>query len=149
SPIDAKNLGVVVRLGSDNEYAGNLAPALFYTENDLPVLNIDRYNLVLKIQEKSLSSLSYRWSYEPAAGSSGQSVTNPPPCFYSAADPCSRHQPRESIEQNSTVTLELNLAHVPAGYIRVSIEGDYHNEDGKLLATYRFYHEPEYQLKSR
>ena len=141
SPVDAQNLGVVVRLGSDNEYAEDLAPALFYTDSRLPNLRIGRYKLVLKIQEKSLSSLSYRWSYEPGSGPS-RTVKTPSPCFYSLADHCASHAPKEIIDQNSTVTLDLNLAQVPAGYIRVAIEGEYHNEDGKLLATYRFYHQP-------
>ncbi len=141
SPVDAKNLGVIVRLGSDNEYAEDLAPALFYTESSLPGLKINRYNLILKIQEKSLASLSYRWNYESASGSSAQAVRSPAACFYSAAEPCAAHAPREIIDQNSTVTLQLDLANVPPGYIRVSIEGEYHNEDGKLLANYRFYHQ--------
>jgi hypothetical protein len=143
SPLDAKNLGVVVRLGSDNEYAEDIAPAIFYSDKAPSTLHIDRYHLILKIQEKSLSLLSYRWSYEPDSGSS-QTVKAPPPCFYSAAEACAAHAPKEIVDQNSTVTLDLDLAKAPPGYIRVSIEGEYHNEDGKLLATYRFYHQPEY-----
>lgn len=144
SPVDIKNLGVVVRLGGDNEYNENLAPALFFSNAPKQPLTIRRYELVLKIQEGALTSLSYRWSVEgnheapdPTAKISGL-------CFYSPAAACSAHPVKGTIEDSSVITLSLDLADVPPGQVHLSIEGQYQNEDGKLLANYHFFHQPHY-----
>jgi hypothetical protein len=57
--VDASNLGVVVRLNSDNEYAEELAPAVLYNRAEPRQLS-GKYELRLKIQQYPLVQLEYK-----------------------------------------------------------------------------------------
>ncbi len=140
--INPNYLGVVVRVGSDNEYNEELAPALFYAGAAPPDIKIAYYELVLRIQRRALNSLSYYWSYEDPHDKPGVFSKAQKKCFYSIANPCSQQDPHQTIEEGSLVKLRLNVSGVPEGHLRVHIDGSYLNSDEKLVANYRFYQAP-------
>jgi hypothetical protein len=131
----------VVRLGSDNEYTEDLAPALFYSGDLFPKSTITQYKITLKIQQNSLNSLSCDFSYQGGP---------PEKCSYTMSQswlqPCRPPQSKpETIEMGSLVTICVNLIEVRSEYVTVHLEGNYNNSDYKLVANYRFYPLPNFQ----
>lgn len=118
--INPAHLGVVVRLKSDNEYTEDLAPAVFYSQESPPG-SIKHYKLILRVQQYTLTDLSY----EIVAG--GRSRTH--------------HYGEVPVEVGVAVSLNIDLDDLP-GPVTVHINGEYENTDKRLVATYRFYHEP-------
>jgi hypothetical protein len=136
--IDPNELGVVIHLGQDNEYSEDLVPSYFSADVAPPAAPIDHYELILRIQQNSLDGLFYEFA-PPGGG--------PIRCFYqNNLNPCAsaKPTPQAPIEAGSLVQLSLDLSHVPAGPVAVHIEGHYENSDAdeKLVANFRFVHEP-------
>jgi hypothetical protein len=135
--LDHSDLGVVVRLKSDNEYTEDLAPAVFYNQAEPRTLS-RQYELILKLQRYSITRLKYTIT---AAGSP------PVTCFY-VKNSCSR-EPAGSegfIEVGNVVSLPIDLRSVTkAADVNIQIEGEYKDRDDSLHAAYRFHHQPDYQ----
>jgi len=140
--IDASSLGVVVRLNSDNEYAEEMAPAVFYNVAEPRDLS-GKYQLVLKVQQDPLTHLKYEVETRGFART----------CHYTrksdkAAGSCAAAPAGEDglIDARSIITLDLDLGPVrDAGEVNVQIDGEYKDSDAQLHATYRFYHQPNYR----
>ena len=137
--LDHSDLGVVVRLKSDNEYAEDLAPAVFYNQAEPRALS-GLYELKLKLQRYSIDRLKYT-----IAAADSLPVT----CYYNASvkDSCSRQPPGSDgfIEVGSVVSLPVDLKSVTrAGYVNIQIDGEYKDRDDTLHAAFRFYHQPKY-----
>ena len=141
--INPNQLGVVIHLGEDNEYASNLAPAVFSpADPSQPALSaerIDHYTLTLHIQQNTLDSLAYQ--IRPAQG-------KPIPCYYqNDLHSCrsSAPNPPAAIEAGSLVRLGIDLSQVAPGPVAIHIEGKYRDQDGALTANFHFNHEPQCQ----
>jgi hypothetical protein len=134
-------LGIMVRLGSDNEYTEDLAPAVFYSGNSMPQSNITGYALTLRVRLNSLTSLSCQLESD-----SGTALKNATKCFYTASHSCQRLQPESKIiEAGSLVTVCMDMENAGPGPVLLHIEGQYKNSSDKLVANYRFYHQRQIQ----
>ncbi len=135
--IQLGDVGIVARVGSEQEYASELAPVVFFSGIITPA-EITTYELILKIQRRALASLSYGVS----AGEDRHQ------CYYSAKDPCLKNSAPGSsaaIEAESVVHLQLILDLAPAeSPVELHLEGRYRNSTEKLVANYRFYHHRQY-----
>src|ERR1700677_2029764 len=141
--IKPRNLGVVVHLGEDSEYAEDISPAILTTAHSVadPVVNpgfIDNYLLVLRIQQQTLSDLSYTFRL---GGAAAETRT----CYYTnEAHGCEPRKPgpHPPIESGSMVTLPLHFKpDQPDGVVYVHIEGGYKDSDEKLIVNFRFPHQ--------
>jgi hypothetical protein len=130
--VNIANLGVVVRLSSDNEYSEHLVAAVF--DNGVkPASPLSHYELKLRVQQRSLEWLSYQ-----IVGGGAKSK-----CYWTAADHCVLSKPTDSvIEAGSIVPLALDLTGVPEELVKVRIEGGYKDSDDQLLTSYDFCHQP-------
>jgi hypothetical protein len=129
---DPNDLGVVVRLKSDNEYTEDLAPAFFYPGQ--PPRRIRQYSLSLRVSRK-VASLSYGF----VAG------TRRKECNYTQSKPCAPRPgaPDASVEDGGIVAMTFDFTDVPAGPVTIHVNGSYANSFDKLFAQYHFYHYPD------
>jgi hypothetical protein len=125
--IDDSNLGVIVRLNSNEEYQENLAPAILLSSAQLPAA-IEEYVLYLKVDSK-LRNLDYQ--VDGAAG-------------YSHAYKYKENAKDRSVEGKSIIDLHFAAKPMPPGAAVLHIQGDYANQPTAkpLSITYRFYHQP-------
>ena len=125
--IFADNLGVIVRLKTDAEYAEDLAPAILLDSHQQVPAAIDEYLLYLTVSKK-LKNLDYQ-----IGGVSGYSRT-----YKYKQDAKDR-----SIEGRTVIPVRFSARQFPAGPAAIHIEGSYANDlTAKFDITYRFFHKP-------
>ena len=135
--IEVNELGAFVRLKSDNEFAEDLAPVLLYTgsaEQHPPDTTIANYEMIFRINERSVTDLQYDIV----------SKTRTQHCYYNALQPCgSKTVKKNVIVEKTPIQLAFSLTKNDVGPVSIHIEGQYKNLDDKLVATYRFFHNPD------
>ncbi len=133
--IDPRDLGVIVRLGSDQDYGPELAPALFFGGQAprFPV-NPVTYDLILRVQY-SLTDLRY----DIRTGNQLRMS-----CHYSPSQPCGPPPIGKElrIEAESPIHVHFTLKDPNPVDVSIHLEGTRVNSSNKLIANYRFHHQP-------
>ena len=117
SDVNASELGVVVHMGVDDEFAENIQPATFTAiplnqSVQPPPPQIGKYLLSLLIQRDGLNSLSYTFRSGDGA---------PKTCYYvSEGQECVNDKPSSParIESGTIVKLQMDMAKMPEGKLR-------------------------------
>jgi hypothetical protein len=126
--ISADNLGVIVRLKSNAEYATDLAPAILLSSVQPPPVAIHEYVLFLTVYRK-LSNIDYY-----VRGSSG----------YSRSYKYKGKERDRSVEGGTVIPIRFSAQQFPAGPATIHVRGFYADDTTGLPLdiTYDFYHKP-------